>query len=239
MAQIMNSDKILNRIKVYNTDRLFYNKYPYKIVFKIDESQLIKSNIRPHYRSSNWANHLELRYDLIKRVKNKMPADADYRGRFEHMHYSVFVKDETLFEELLTKLQDCVTEVSIPSSVEHRQLMEENHRVRVRPTLFLGKYRFKVNIRNNWDNKFEDFEQLQIWLENLQHEDDVDRWQPNAPLDRLFREIKENSAKKNRYRYVYSKLSIYMNDDQDVMMLQLWLNKHYDSAEKAVLISEI
>lgn len=239
MARIMNSDKILKRIKVHNTARLFYNKYPYKIVFKIDESLLIRNSSRPTYRSSNWANHLELRYDLIRRVTNKMPDDTDFRSRFEDLHYSVFIKDESLFEELLIKLQDCVTEVSIPSSPEHRQLMEDNHRVRVRPTLFLGRFRFKVNIRNNWDNKFEDFEKLQDWLENLEHEDDVDRWQPNAPLERLFQEIKENSAKKNRYRYVYSKLSIYMNDDQDVMMLQLWLNKHYDSAEKAVLISEI
>jgi hypothetical protein len=30
-----------------------------------------------------------------------------------------------------------------------------------------------------------------------------------------------------------------MNDEEDVMMLQLWLNNHYDSAEKVVLISEI
>jgi hypothetical protein len=155
------------------------------------------------------------------------------------MHYSIFIKDETLFEELLIKLQSCVTEVAVPSSAEHRQLMEDNHRVRVRPTLFLGKYRFKVNIRNNWDNKFTDFEQLQSWLENLENEDDVDRWQPNSPLERLFQEIKQKVANKSRYRYVYSKLSIYMNDDQDVMMLQLWLNNHYDGAEKAVLISEI
>lgn len=234
---IMNSDKILNRIKVVNTARLFYNKYPYKIVFKIDESQLIENTRRPNYRGNNWANHLELRYNLIKRVKSKMPEDTDFRSRFEHMHYSVFVKDDVLFEELLTKLQDCVTEVSVPSSIEHRQLMEDNHRIRVRPTLFLGKYRFRVNIKNTWDNKFTDFAQLHDWLENLECTEDLDRWQPNSPLDRVFQELQEPVQRK--YRYVYSKLSIYLNDEQDVMMLQLWLNKHYDSAEKAVLISEI
>lgn len=239
MVWIMNSDKVLDRIKIHSTARLFYGKYPYKIVFGIDESQLIKNTQRVAYRRSDWANHLELRYNLIKRVKNKMPAGTDFRSRFEYLHYSVFVRDQAVFEELLTTLQDCVTEVSIPSSEEHRQIMEDNHRIRVRPTLFLGKFRFRVNIKNNWGNKFAEFEKLQDWLENLEQSDSLDRWQANSPLERLFLEIKQQTSQRNRYRYVYSKLSIYLNDEQDVMMLQLWLNNHYDSAEKVVLLSEV
>lgn len=235
MEQIMSSDKKPKKVSVINTAKLFFNKFPYKIVFELDRSLLVVNTGRVNYRGSVWSNLSSVRADLIRRVKNKIPEGMDHRGRAEDLRYSLFIDDISVFENLTTVMKDWVVEVSMPSNETHLQLMKDNHRIRVRKTLFLKKYRFKVNIKSTWDNTFHDFVELRDWLDNLAHEDDVDRWEPSSSLRRMFRDI---DKKLSRYRYVNSTYSIYMNDEEDVMMLQLWLNKHYDSAEKVVLISE-
>jgi hypothetical protein len=236
MEQIMNSDQKPKKVSVINTARLFFNKFPYKIVFELDKSLLVRSNNRISYRGSVWSNLSSIRSDLIRRIKYKIPEGVEHRGRAEDIRYSLFIDDHAVFENILDTMKDYVVEVSMPTNETHLQLMKDNHRIRVRPTLFLKKYRFKVNIKSTWDNTFTDFAELRDWLDNLKHEDDVDRWELGGSLRRMFRDIGKNIS---RYRYVNSAYSIYLSDEEDVMMLQLWLNNYYDSAEKVVLISEI
>lgn len=226
-------------IKVKYTVKRFYRSFSYRICFKIDESELVYSQVNRGWyggRRPN-SNLLQLRNDLRYRIIDQLPDELECKLRCEGENVSMYINDQTIFEDLVNRLSSSIYEVSIPVSDSHKQVMEDNHRVRVRKKLFHNKYRFKVNIKSSWTDRFANFENLYSWLQNLE-DSEGDRWAANNPLKRVFRIIDTN-GKYNETRYYQHNYAVYLNDDQDVMMLQMWLHHYYDSAEKAVLISEL
>ena len=233
----MTLSKFPKGIIVSTTVKMYYKKYAYKICFTVDDELVIKSNIsRGWYGQYSLSNILPLQIELKRRVIDKLPDELDCKFRAEHKIVTMYLDDEAIFEDLVARLHHCITEVSIPANNGHRQLMMDNHRIRVRNTLFLKQYRYKVNIKNGWTWKFTEFDSLKSWLDALENEDET-RWCASAPLASVLAMTTEQRSAP-RFRYRYSSFSIYLNDEQDVMMLQLWLNNYYDSVEKAVLISE-
>lgn len=235
MVLIMNFAK---HIDVNYTVKRFYKCYSYKICFKIDESKLVTISTRnTWYGSRNQTNVLELRHELKKRVIDKLPDSLECKFRGEGKYLTMFLDDHKIFEDMVNRLGSDITEIYMPANESHRKVMEDNHRVRVRKTLFHNKFRFRVNIKRAWDDKFTDFENLHSWLNTLE-KGGGDRWMANIPLGRIFKII-DKLGKYSSTKYYWSEYAVYLNDEQDVMMLQLWLNNYYDSAEKAVLISEL
>jgi len=225
-------------IKVKYTVKRFYKCFSYKICFKIDESEIVVVNThQTWYGRRDQDNISELRHKLKKRIIHKLPDSLECRFRSEGRHVVMFLDDQAIFEDLVQRLGKHIDEVYMPVSEEHKKVMEDNHRIRVRKTLFHNKFRFKVIIKSTWDKRFKDFENLHSWLNTLEKGGN-DRWMANVPLGRIFRIIDRLGHYSNKKQY-WSEYAVYLNDDQDVMMLQLWLNDYYDSAEKAVLISEL
>ena len=228
----------LTGIKVKHTVKQFYRIFSYRICFKIDESLLVFSQVNTGWYGKRPQNNLsQLRNDLRYRVIDQLPDELECKLRCEGRYVTMYLNDVAVFEDLVTRLKSSIFDVSIPVNDSHKQIMEENHRIRVRRRLFHNKFRFKVNIKSSWDNRFADFESLYTWLYNLEDESG-DRWAPNNPLKRVFGII-GSRGKYSESRYYRHSYAVFLNDDQDVMMLQMWLHNYYDSAEKAVLISEL
>lgn len=203
----------------------------------MDDDKIIKSNVgRGWYGNYNRTNLYSLQTELKRKVIDNLPDELECKFRAEHKTVTMYLDDEAIFQDLIERLHYCITEVSVPTNNSHRQLMIDNHRIRVRNTLYLKQYRYKVNIKNGWTWKFTDFDSLKSWLGALDNEDGT-RWCANSPLASVLAMTSEQRSAP-RFRYRYSSFSIYLSDEQDVMMLQLWLNNYYDSVEKAVLISE-
>jgi len=203
----------------------------------VDDDKIIKSNVgRGWYGNYNRTNLYSLQTELKRKVIDNLPDELECKFRAEHKTVTMYLDDEAIFQDLIERLHYCITEVSVPTNNSHRQLMIDNHRIRVRNTLYLKQYRYKVNIKNGWTWKFTDFDSLKSWLGALDNEDGT-RWCANSPLASVLAMTSEQRSAP-RFRYRYSSFSIYLSDEQDVMMLQLWLNNYYDSVEKAVLISE-
>lgn len=228
----------LKGLKVKHTVKQFYRTFSYRICFKIDESLLVYSQTRSSwYGRHPQSNLTQLRKDLRYKIIDQLPDDLECKLRSEGRYVTMYLNDEAVFEDLVTRLKPSIFDVSVPLNDSHKQIMEENHRIRVRKKLFHNKFRFKVNIKSSWNDKFAEFENLHAWLHNLDDESGI-RWAPNNPLKKVFRII-DSRGKYNETRYYWHNYAVYLNDDQDVMMLQMWLHNYYDSAEKAVLISEL
>lgn len=225
-------------IKVRYTIKQFYKSYSYRICFKVDEEKLVYSKVsRGWYGSQQRSNLLQLRRELKYTIFDHLPDSLECKFRGEGKYVTLYLNDDSVFKDTVSKLSYCIEEVSIPTNENHKQVMEDNHRVRVRQKLFHNKYRFKVNIKNTWNDRFTDFEKLHSWLHNLENPAG-DRWMANIPLARIFKLIDQH-GKNTSNKIYWSSYGVYLNDDQDVMMLQMWLHNYYDSAEKAVLISEL
>ena len=235
MAQTMNFPP---HIKIKHTVKRFYRCFSYKICFKVDEDKIVTvSSKQTWYGNRTQSNIVQLRHELKKRIIDKLPDSLECRFRSEGKYVTMFMDDDAIFADIVSRLGNRIDEIYMPANEAHRKVMEENHRIRVRKSLFNNKFRFKVIIKSTWDNKFTDFEHLHSWLHTLEP-GGKDRWMANIPLARIFKII-DKFGKYNLTKQYWSEYAVYLNDDQDVMMLQLWLNNYYDSAEKAVLVSEL
>jgi hypothetical protein len=227
------------KIKVQNTVKLFYSIFSYRICFTVDQSKLLTSNTRnTWYNRNNYSNLRSLRNDLKRAIIYKLPDELECRFRDEGLIVTMYLNDEGVFNDLVSKFGDQITEITAPVNQTHKDILNQNHRIRVRKTLFYDKFRFKVCIKNTWSEKFNDFVTLKEWLENLDDDENTLRWMASLPLRKIFDKIDASGSSKLTI-YSWSSYSIFLNDEQDVMMLQLWLNNNYDSVEKVVLLTEV
>jgi len=234
----MESAQFPDNIPKFSSEKTFFKKYSYKICFKIDESSIITSDRKNLYSTKYWSNRANLRRDLKRLIVSRLPEGLDFRTREEGSNVSLFLDDDVAAQDIVKDLLPRVSEIYMPLNNEHKKLMHNNHRIRIRSKLFHSKYRYKLNIKNTWKDKFTNFDNLKIWLDTLEVDDGENRWMANTPLETVFSQSHEERSKP-RYRYRFSNFAVFLNDEQDVMMLQLWLNDWYDYTEKAVLVSEI
>lgn len=224
----------LSKARIVYTERTFYKKYSYKLCFVIDYTPLSGLTARS---SQYWSTRTTLRRDLRKKLVAAMP-DVDYRTREEGRNVNIFLDDDAVANMITLKFQESLEEVHMPLNEQHKQLMHGNHRIRIRNKLFYNKYRYKVHVKNFVLNRFTNFEKLKYWLNSLDVENDENRWAANNPLKSAF-DMSEEERTKPKFVYRFSDFAVFLNEEQDVMMLQLWLNEWYGGTEKAVLISEI
>lgn len=235
----MNFTQLPDHLVTIVTERIFYKKFSYKICFRIDETELSKLKTVVNYKISHsyWTGRTVLRESLRKKITNILPENVDYRTRSEGEIVTLFIDNDDVALDIVNKLVENVKEIHLPLNDSHKKLILDNHRNRVRKTLFHNKFRYKVNIKNDWNERFRKFDELKTWLDSMGGIDDT-RWMPNSPLGSVFK-MSDAERTKPKFRYRFSNYAMFLNDEQDLMMLQLWLHEWYWYTEKAVLISEI
>ena len=215
-------------IKQFSIERKYYKKYFYKIVLKIDESKL-KPGVPRIYHPWGFTAMYTARQELIKEIENLPIQDPDCKIRSESRCVSVFTNDISFIELLFQNLSHRITEYHRPVSENHKDIVDENRRIRVRKRLFENEFKYKVYFSQEWKFRSDAYSDVKNWLTGLEDADGT-RWAVNKTLRQYFNNIPG---------YKGYTAAIYLNDPEDLMMCQIKFNNEIEYIEEAVLISSL
>jgi len=215
-------------VKQYSIERKYYKKYFYKIVLKIDESKL-KPGVPRIYHTWGFSAMYTLRQELIKEIADLPIQDADCKIRSESRLVSVFTNDTKFIELLFKDLGHRIHEYHRPVSEEHKEVVDQNRRIRVRKRLFENQFKYKVYFSQDWKHRTDRYSDVKDWLYGLEDADGT-RWEVNKTLRQYFNNIPG---------YKGYTAAIYLNDPEDLMMCQIRFNNEIEYIEEAVLISSL
>jgi hypothetical protein len=227
MALTMNLS-IPKFVKQFSIERKYYKKYFYKIVLKIDESK-IKPGVPRIYHPWGFSAMYAARQELLKEVANLPIQDADCKIRSESRWISVFTNDTKFIELIFKELGHRIYEYHRPVSDNHKEVVDENRRIRVRKRLFENQFKYKVYFSQDWKFRADRYSEVKLWLDGLEDADRT-RWAVNKTLRQFF-----NSTP----GYKGYTAAVYLNDAEDLMMCQMRFHNEIEYIEEAVLISSL
>lgn len=227
MAQTMNLS-IPKTVKQYSIERKYYKKYFYKIVLRIDESKL-KPGVPRIYHPFGFTAMYMARQELIKEVAALPIQDADCKIRSENRLVSVFTNDVKFIELLFKDLSHRIVEYHRPVSDNHKDVVDQNRRIRVRQRLFENNFKYKVYFNQDWKLRNDRYSEVKLWLDGLENTNET-RYAVNKTLRQYFNGIPG---------YKGYTAAVYLNDPEDLMMCQMRFHNEIDYIEEAVLISSL
>ena len=215
-------------VKQFSIERKYYKKYFYKIVLKIDDN-VVKTNVPRIYHPWGFTAMYTARQELIKEIAALPITDADCKIRSESRCVSVFTNDVKFIELLFKDLSHRIVEYHRPVSEEHKEVVDQNRRIRVRKRLFENEFKYKVYFSQDWKHRTDRYSEVKLWLDGLE---DIDgsRWAVNKTLHQYFNGIPG---------YKGYTAAIYLNDPEDLMMCQMRFHNEIQYIEEAVLISSL
>lgn len=200
----------------HNTNRLFYNKYPYKIVISLNKQCL--------YRRYNlkipkilYDNGIHIQDSVLKNID-----DYNIRYRLESNHLSVFLTDKQVFDRLTKELSKSILEVWEPQTQDQLELLLTRKKIILVDKLPHRCYKHKLYLKK-------------IPLENKRY---IFSWLKTFPKNNF-----KISKTTERYLlgnvYWTSNPFILVKDDQLLTLVCLKLNDFIDKREEYVLKSSI
>lgn len=163
----------MKQIKKQKVNKLFYNKWPYKVECLIPGAN--KITIYGHQRVMDWCNGSNNnigRYDSTKHIdraemKNFLSAVEPYINdkeqiqiRTEGGHFNLFFKDNLLLDRIVKDLKKWVWSVYEPGSEKELEFLLDNENKRILcDNIPHEKYTYKVVLRNISSNTREQFYQ--------------------------------------------------------------------------------
>ena len=227
MAQTMNLS-IPKTVKQYSIERKYYKKYFYKIVLRIDESKL-KPGVPRIYHPFGFTAMYMARQELIKEVAALPIQDADCKIRSENRLVSVFTNDVKFIELLFKYLSHRIVEYHRPVSDNHKDVVDQHRRIRVRQRLFENNFKYKVYFNQDWKLRTDRYIDVKNWLDGIENTGGI-RWAVNKTLRQYFDSIPG---------YKGYTAAIYLNEPEDLMMCQMRFHSEIQYIEEAVLISSL
>lgn len=215
-------------VKQFSIERKYYKKYFYKIVFKVDDSK-IKPGVPRIYHPYGFSALYSARQDLIKEIVNLPIQDADCKIRSESRWVSVFTNDAEFIELIFDKLAHRIAEYHRPVSENHKEVVDENRRIRVRKRLFENNFKYKVYFSQDWKIRADKYSDVKLWLDGLENTNET-RYAVNKTLRQYFN---------NTPGYKGYTAAVYLNDPEDLMMCQMRFHSEIQYIEEAVLISSL
>ena len=215
-------------VKQFSIERKYYKKYFYKIVLKVDDN-VVKTSVPRIYHPFGFSALYAARQNLVKEISALPIQDPDCKIRSESRLVSVFTNDTAFIELLFQNLTQRITEYHSPVSEEHKDIVDENRRIRVRKRLFENEFKYKVYFTQDWKLRENRYADVKNWLAGLEDIDDT-RWAVNKTLRQYFNNISG---------YKGYTAAIYLNDPEDLMMCQMRFHNEIDYIEEAVLISSL
>ena len=215
-------------VKQYSIERKYYKKYFYKIVLKVDDN-VVKTSVPRMYHPFGFSALYAARQNLVKEIAALPIQDADCKIRSESRWVSVFTNNTDLIELLFQELSHRITEYHSPVSEVHKEIVDQNRRIRVRKRLFENEFKYKVYFSQDWKYRTDKYSDVKNWLSGLEDADNT-RWAVNKTLRQYFNNIPG---------YKGYTAAIYLNDPEDLMMCQIKFNNEIYYIEEAVLISSL
>lgn len=220
--------KFPDNVKQKFIERKYYRKYFYKLCFKVDDSKITPGIPRIYARFGN-TDLFEAQQKLLSEICHYAGDGKDYKLRIEGRHLSVFTNNEQIIEDLVNKVSYRLTEFHSPINTSHREVIDQNRRIRVRKQLFDKKFKFKVYFNQDWKHRDNNYVEVKNWLHNIENTDGL-RWGVNEVLQRHF---------DARAGYKGYTAAVYLNDAEDLMMCQMRFHSEIYIVEEAVLIDSL
>lgn len=241
--------KIPANIQVNVTEKQYFNKYPFKIELEatVEKSAGTAAISSGNHHSWNFRMRTasKVKFEITDKINRLFKSEEldtgktyDYRLRQEGYTVSIYFSDPAIMNLLFNNsLKRKIKALYKPYNDNHLAKMDIETRVRVRKSLFLGKYKFKAYLSTMLSRKL-NLVELVSWLEDAYPEEG--RYELNPGLRHAVVRSKFTAAQQKYRSWQYNTvLAIYVNDETDLMMLHLRLNDCISYAEEAVLISEL
>lgn len=137
------------------TQKLFFNKFIYSIKFNLlsDKGCSVRDNI------------------IIKQIKKKLKdsgidnrtrLDWNFSKEYMTITFSVYVSDDSMYEELLKLYPQQITWTSRPISDKHKDLLQDKLEVIVREKLLYNRFKYKVMFKTGW--RRENYKEIRDWI---------------------------------------------------------------------------
>lgn len=216
-------------VKLFSIERKYYKKYFYKIVLRAEEDAKVKPSIPRIYHPFGFTITYAARQGLLKEIAALPIQDADCKIRGENKWVSVFTNDVEFIELLFRDLGHRIAEYHSPVSDVHKDVVDQNRRIRVRKRLFENNFKYKVYFTQDWKYRTDGYIDVKNWLYELDNTNGV-RWEVNKTLRQYFDSIPG---------YKGYTAAIYLNEPEDLMMCQIRFHSEIQYIEEAVLISSL
>jgi len=145
------------------TSRLFYNKYPYKIVF------VRNATIGDPDYHLGWTIHNCKCWLDINNIDHRMYNRIQYLGRHDHPKTKVvvtgivFLSSKKSFDKVIRKWKSVVDSVVIPYDQSHIDVLKNNTKILIRSTYLYNRFKYVVTFTRAWEESIDD---LSEWIEN-------------------------------------------------------------------------
>lgn len=210
--------------RIRYTEKMYYQKYIYKLKFEIDKSQLIKSKYSGrYYYSIEYSNKKKLIDELIDSLKKNI-TNHDYKIRRETFGIGLFTNNLKDIIQLINNPSRKLIEITRPLNDKHVDVIDTYRKAIVRKTLFNKEFKFKVYLKHDRELFENGYRPIRKFLE-----ESIDKWNVNRILLLVF---------SGRNRYGYTK-AVYLNSAEDLMMFQLKFNNYIYKIEEAILLSSL
>lgn len=187
-------------MKQHYISKLFYNKYPYKIIVEI----------RPNQNKSFTWN--KIKTWLVKNAVGYKTYTTIMYSAFDWLHrprrlydqrVSIFLKTETEFEACKKRFKGRIKETYSPYDNNHIDLLKDNIHISIRKNLIYKKYRYAISFKYDYETK----------------NTDVKEW----VLDNLKSSLDDETIK---WYYLNGTARMYLLDDTNLVLIKLtWLDR--------------
>lgn len=137
----------MNRPRKLKTKKLFYGEWPYKVATLCQGASIL----RHETIASTIIDRLNgpERHRLSKFCENyKKFSKKEHKIRIERNHVNFFIKDRTLYDEVVDLMKDYITEVSEPENDLVLDTLNNDKKVTVVNELPHGKYTTKIVLKS-------------------------------------------------------------------------------------------
>jgi len=138
----------------HKTTKLFYNKWPYKLVLRHARSRMIKmwgpESVMKDVIGKKQHSYTDDTVDLSRRLLKYW--DQEIQTRAESHNISIFCKNEKMFYEMELDFAQWLTEVHAPANREELDhLMTQNKRRIVCNDYPHSKYKYRIRLKSTMD----------------------------------------------------------------------------------------
>jgi hypothetical protein len=218
--------------------RPYFGTMCFKLVYDVKTKEDEKLNVwamSPSSRRSLWYKARNLAGDISKFCKKEL--ETKIRCRTENSKISIFLEEESHARAVLKKFKDNIVEVHVPYSIEQIKIADSDM---MATPLFRAKlfeqsgmcagYRYKVQVRGTTEIKSLR-DNLANFFANLDSKD--------YKLSRNAELLLHKNPKKQDMLSWWNSLSMYFNDESDLLMLKLMIGASEMDVYKVILHREL
>jgi len=170
---------------VQYTQKIFYRKFPYKIVI------CRKYNIKNKSWNLGWTPKKSMIWLNKNNVNYRSNCRLRRRGSKITATMRLFLENESDYNTCLNKWKKHITAVVRPLNENHENTLKNNEKIIIRPTLLYGKFRYVVRFR--WPRNLKESKELKEWLldnfspsnESCQFKLRLSNWRPKVYINDL------------------------------------------------------